>query len=530
MHHALRRLLTGTAAALMAVAAVAVPGTPALAADPAVRLHFPDLAVVAPQPKAAPLFAWITVPGRPGDAVAPVAKMTVRVDTADVADLATVTVHGDFEFDEGRECAPSGAVLTCTLTGPFELTAGANLVPLVAVRVAAKAGAAQDAAGKLAFSVRLDDAPAVDFTSTVTIGEGVDLAGVVNTPRTVAPGSNVDAGVRVTNAGGKPVKGAVLVLLGWGPGLYTTSFGNCRYGILITCTFDAELATGTSYELATPFRLKIPADAAAGSRASMVGGWYTPSDFQELLGVLPGSTDDILGPKGTGAAARLRAVPAREAARQAAASQVDTKPDNNVLVDEFVVGGSRRPDLAAVGATVAGDPGDKVRTRLGFTNRGPGTLYYWTFDNTDPGTRIVVPAGVEAVGVDERCYPDSPEDEDESDTNTGAAQYVCELDEGRTKAKASILYDFTFQLRAEPSTEAGRVIINEDPDGDRVAMDRDRSNDTAQITVKISGGSGGGLPTTGANAGLLGAGGAALLLAGAAGLLLVRRRRLRFTA
>ena len=35
---------------------------------------------------------------------------------------------------------------------------------------------------------------------------------------------------------------------------------------------------------------------------------------------------------------------------------------------------------------------------------------------------------------------------------------------------------------------------------------------------------------TGANAGLIGAGGALLLLAGAVGLLLVRRRRVRFTA
>jgi hypothetical protein len=65
MRRALHRLLTGSAAALTAVAALAVPGTPALAADPAVRLHFPDIAVAGSVPKATPLFAWIDVPDGP---------------------------------------------------------------------------------------------------------------------------------------------------------------------------------------------------------------------------------------------------------------------------------------------------------------------------------------------------------------------------------------------------------------------------------------------------------------------------------
>jgi len=530
MHRALHRLLTGSAAALMAAAAVALPGTPALAADPAVRLHFPDISVVAPAPKVTALYAWITVPDNAGAVPAPIAKMTVRVDTADVADIATVTSLADLEFGEEQTCATSGAVLTCTLDGPFDLAPGTNLVPLIALQVAAKAGAAQDADGKLEFSARLDDAPAVTTTSTVTIGEGVDLAGVISTPRTVAPGANVDAGLRVSNAGAKPVKSVVLILLGLDPSLSKDSFGNCRYGLLTLCTFDDELATGTTYELSTPMRLKIPADAAAGSRAQLIGAWYTPSDFKELIDIAPDLDEDVFGPKGTGAAVRLRPVPAAGAEQRAAANQVDTKPENNALISEFVVSGSRRPDLAAVGATVTGDPGDKVRTRVGFTNNGPGTLYHSAFVNTDPGTHILVPAGVQAVGVDERCFPMEFGDGAEPEDLTGASEYLCMLAGGTTKAKASTLFDFTFQVREQPSTEAGRVTINEEFFVDESPIDRNGSNDTAKIAVKISGGSGGGLPTTGANAGLLGGGGAALLLAGAVGLLLVRRRRVRFTA
>ncbi|RSM47974.1 hypothetical protein DMB66_47220 [Actinoplanes sp. ATCC 53533] len=534
MHRALHRLLTGSAAALMAAAAVAVPGTPALAADPAVRLYFPDISVVAPAPKVSPLYAWITVPDKAGDVPAPIGKMTVRVDTADVADIVTVTSVGDFENGEEQSCATSGAVITCTFTGPSELEPGINLVPLVALQVAAKAGVAQDADGKLEFSVRLDDAPAVTTSSTVTIGEGVDLAAVLGTPRTVAPGANVDAAPRVSNAGTKPVKSVVLILVGLDPSLSKDSFSNCRYGFLTLCTFDDELATGTTYELSAPMRLKIPADAAAGSSAEVFSSWHTPSDFKELIGIVSELNDEVFGPKGTGAPVRLRPVPASGAAKRAAANQVDTKPENNALISEFVVGGSRRPDMAAVGATITGDVGDKVRTRVGFTNNGPGTLYHSTFTNTDPGTHIRVPAGVKAVGVDERCFPLSSDEEfepeDSAEDLTGASEYLCLLTGGTTKPKASALFDFTFQVREKPSAAAGRVTINENAFVDEDPIDRDGGNDTAKIAVELSGGSGGGLAVTGANAGLLGAGGAVLLLAGAIGLLLVRRRRVRFTA
>jgi LPXTG-motif cell wall-anchored protein len=534
MHRALHRLLAGSAAALLAAAVVALPGTPAMAAAPAVTLHFPDTTVAGPLPKVVPLFAWIDVPGKPGELSDPVAELTVSVDTADVDDIATVTATDEFELGEGQNCARTGSVITCTLPGPFEFEAGVSLVPLLVLEVTGKAGAAQDAEGKLAFSVRLAGAPAVTTEATIAIGEGVDLAGVISTPRTVAPGASVDTGLRVANSGTTAVKKAVLVVAGWDPSLSEgAGFSNCRYGFLTVCTFDDLLAVGTTYELSTPLRLKIPADAAAGSRASALGGWYTPGDFRELLGTAPELDEDFLGPKGTGEPVGLRPVPAKAAALRAAAGQVDTDPTNNVMISEFVVGGSRRPDMAAIGATITGDPGDKVDTRLGFVNNGPGTLYHWTFENTDPGTRIVVPAGVRAVVVDERCFPlVFPDGDPEGfpEDLTGASEYLCMLEEGVTKAKASNLFDFTFQVREDPSAAAGQVVINDELIVEDVPLDRDASNDSAQIVVAFGGGQGGGLPVTGANAGLLGAGGAVLLLAGAAGLLLVRRRRVRFTA
>ena len=536
MHRALHRWLTGSAAALMAAVTVALPGSPARAAEPTAGLYFPDLAVVGQAPKASPVFLAIDVPG-PAPVVLP--GITVTVDTTGTRGVATVkSLDDDFEPGDWRVCRTAGAVITCTLTGPVGLDPGANLLPVLALEVTAKAGAAQDAEGRIAFSVRIGDGAPVSATSTVSIGEGVDLAGVINTPVTVRAGTDVDAGVRVSNAGEAVVKGAVLTLAGWDPDLSEDAgFSNCTYGLLTFCTFDDDLTPGQTYELSTPMRLKIPADAAGGSRASAVGAWYTPSDLEELLSVVPGIDEELIGPRGTGPAVRLRPVPAKKAALRAAGNQVDTNPDNNVLVSEFVVSGTH-PDLAAVGATVSGEPGDKVSAGLGFRNNGPGTLYHWTFDNTDPATHVVVPAGLKAVAADDRCWPLGPGDEDSETVDLpedalGAPEYLCLLDEGTTKAKASTLFDFTFQVRDDPSSAAGRVTIGEDIFGEAEALDREPGNNTAKIVVKVpggSGGSGGGLPVTGANAGLLGGGGALLLVAGVLGLLAVRRRRVRFTA
>ena len=294
MRRALHRLLTGTAAALLATATVALPGSPALAADPSLRLHFPDIAVAGSLPKASPLFAWIDVPGKPGTPVL-LGDLTVRVDTAGVQDIAAVTVLDEFELDEDQLCKKSGTVFTCTFPGPSEFEAGVELLPLIALEVIAKPGAAQDAEGKLAFSAQLGNGPAVSSTSKVSIGEGVDLAGVISAPKRVLPGDDVDAGLVVANAGENKVKGVVLAMSGWDPTLTDgPGFSNCRYGAVIICTFADELAPGTTYELARPIRLKIPADAASGSRASALGAWYTPSDFQELVSIA-GELDEARG-------------------------------------------------------------------------------------------------------------------------------------------------------------------------------------------------------------------------------------------
>jgi LPXTG-motif cell wall-anchored protein len=499
-------------------------------------VHFPDISVVDKAAKTSLVYVWIDVPGTNP---ATVDKVTVSVDTADVDDIAEVKPYDDFEdFSEFGEpgdgpCGKAGTVITCKIEEPIDLDAGTQLLVPLALTVTAKPGAAEGADGTLDFTARLDDGPTVTSHSTVAIGQGVDLAGAITKPITVAPGASAAADLRVSNSGTRPVKGVVLVMEGWNPGLNDgETFSNCTYGLLTICHFDDELATATTYVLSKPMRLKMPADAAAGSRATMLGGWYTTSDFKELLDVGMDLGDEIIGKKGTGGPVGLSAASAGKSAR--AVNQVDTNLDNDILSGEFVVGGDRRADMAAVGATVSGAPGDEVETKLGFVNNGPGTLYYELFDNTDALSHVTVPAGLRATKVDDQCLPIAfPADTDYDDLDeslAGASEYLCFTEKGKTEAAASSLFDFTFEVAENGSERAGKVEINDlRPEQD--VIDSNPGNDTAKITVKLSGGGiGGGLPVTGANAGLIGAAGLVLLLAGALGLMLVRRRRVRFTA
>ena len=523
MRRAPHRLLAAAAAALIGMA-VAAPAVPASAAAPELSVHFPDLAVAAGAPgKVAAVMAWVEAPG-----ARKISTITLSADLADLAGIATVAASEDLEVAGDTSCDRAGDTLTCELTGAFLLDGDTRLLPLAVLQVTAARAAVTGATGDLAFTVRADDGPAARSTATVRIGEGVDLAGVDTAPLTLAPGATGSADLRVANHGAAPVDGVVLAMLGWDERLLAgDGFGNCTYGLLTVCTFTDELAPGATYGLSAPVRLRMPADAATGSSATAIGAWYTPADFAELIGALPGEPgEEVLGRPGTGPAVRLTEV----AGASARAAQVDTNPENNLTISEVTVRGGERTDLAAVGATVTGAPGTTVPARVGFVNRGPGTLYHLSFENTDPATRVTVPAGLEAVEVDDRCMPLGGFDDERA-----PEQYLCGTFQDATKAKTSVLFDFTFEIGTAAGKRAGTVAINEEEFTGGPGIDRDPRNDTAAITVAAAagsggGGAGGGLPVTGANGTLLGAAGVVLLLAGAAGVLVARRRRVRFTA
>lgn len=538
MPRTLHRLLAGSAAALAALAGTALPASAAPTRDVSLDLILPDITIAADSAgKTGVVMAVVDVPAGTGGAPAPIRGILLSVDTAGVAALASVTPVRDTILSPDQSCRTAGTVLTCTLPGPFTFEdTGPVLLPLMALQVTAKPGVAAGATGTLALTAQAGDGPAAKARSTVRIGEGVDLAAVETKPTTAAAGTRTAVDQRVANVGQRPVNGTVLVTFGLPAELLDgAGFSNCTYGFLTVCTFTDPVAPGRTYALSEPIRLKIPADAAAGSSATSLSNWLTTDEWQEALAELPADGRDLLGKPGTGAATRLRAV----GAGPARAPQVDVEPSNNAAVNQVIVGGGRKTDMAAVGATLTGAPGGRVPARVGFVNNGPGTLYQWHFDNVDPSTHVTVPAGLKAVEVDEACLPYSADEDEESSDDadvTGAAQYLCFPDSDSTKAGARELFDFTFALGAKAGNAVGSVAINQDdlPTADRI--DRNARNDAAKIAVTVTGPAaaggtgGGGLAVTGANTALVAGAGALLVLAGAIGVLLFRRRRVRFTA
>lgn len=81
-------------------------------------------------------------------------------------------------------------------------------------------------------------------------------------------------------------------------------------------------------------------------------------------------------------------------------------------------------------------------------------------------------------------------------------------------------FDFPFRVEiVDTAAAAGSIVV------DGGVQDPDTANNTAEITIGTGGG-GGGLPVTGARAGLVAGVGALLVAAGAVAVVLMRRRRI----
>jgi hypothetical protein len=521
MPRTLFRLLAGSAAGFVALATAAVPAH-AAAGDITATPFFPDVTISANgTPKGGPMTAVLSAPDGTPTAID---KIRITVDLAGAQALLTAATPSAEEPFEGLECTTSGTRITCIQTGEISVEHLA-FAGITWLDLSARKGAAVGASGTLSFEAQADDGPVGRSTSTVTIGEDVDLAAVKPEPLTVAPGTVQPLDLRVSNVGGAPVAGAVLVLSGLGGLSAGDGFSTCTYGSITVCSFDETLATGTAYRTSAPWPVTVPKDAAAGSRARGTARWLTVTEWQEYLAHLQRHGDENgnrvdLGRPGTGPDLHLTAVPA--AAR---GPQVDDTPGNARVPVEVVVGGSATADLAAIGATVTGAVGDRVEIQLGAVNDGPATLYPEVLFNNQVATVVVVPSGLKAVQIDDRCRASTSQDEEAA---PGAPEYVCAPSEPTVPTGTELHYDFTFEIRQGATDEAGQVVVN-DPDRNLdTPFDKNADNDRSAITVSVSGG--GTLPITGVNVGLIAGGGALLLAVGAAGVLAVRRRRVRFTA
>ncbi|MEV2237486.1 cell wall anchor protein [Micromonospora sp. NPDC049891] len=445
-----------------------------------------------------------------------VGTYTVRVDRSAVLAFADVD-----QGDDPDVCTASGAVLNCAVT--IDSDWGSELFSL-AVRAAADAQPGQQ--GELVFTVTTPDGSTGTYRSTVTVGEGVDLAAEPKLALDSSLGGRVEVPLTVLNRGPKTARGLVLYLSGSYGFTPSKRYANCEYSDLdlddssFACTFDNSLEPGESLRVDPTFGGTVPADSWAPNLHLSNAVWFTPADWAAFRPGL-GSTGP-LGPKGDDEALTL--VPLDDTQARAL-GQTDTNPHDNETRITLTVDGDQRGDVAAEGTTVTGAVGETVAMRVGYLNNGPASAGPNGQQGLNVEAIVTLPANVTAVTAPQSCVD---QDEDEwRPGKPGARVYVC-LARG-TISRGERL-SFEFDVRIDRAGGKGGTVRLHTFNGDGPVKDLNPANDTAKIQLEISGGGGGGgsLPITGASTGLIAGFGLVLIVAGALGYLLARRGRIRF--
>jgi hypothetical protein len=430
-------------------------------------------------------------------------QVVVTLDASAVPAALTITPPG---ADQG--CSTTGAVTRCLLAG-----LGHYEVHAYTFGVAATAGAPAAAEGAMVVSAAADNAPArlTARIGLVLAAADVDLvlAPVVSTPTgswSLDPGESVDLPVRLRNDGGVAARGVVVrVDTGLGdPSLdmiqLVAAYGNCTVDAAmqhVSCAFDTVVGPGETFTIdpATPLRARI--SEAAPGRNSYGGG----------------VTVNAAGaPSAKSAGRTARLIPVR-AGRAADLNSYDNNQPFSIRVE-----GLRPAEGSAIGASVTGDIGDTKTVVVGFHNDGPAAVA--AREGNGGNALVRLPAGLKVTRVCDGCWPASDANWPEPKDLRGL-EYRCYTG-GFILPGTTAWCWFDVTIVGRPGRPGSVRIYSGD-------QDRNSANDVAPIVLVGpgggNGGSGGGLPITGAPAGITAGIGAMLLVVGVAAVLLTHRRR-----
>ncbi|MGC4894443.1 LPXTG cell wall anchor domain-containing protein [Micromonospora sp. DT31] len=456
--------------------------------------------------------------------------VTVRYDLTGLAGKVTL---GE-EEETGIDCtSPAANVLVCSSPWELELDEW-GLAGIFPVQIKATGKAEDGDAGTLKVTLSATGFDGVSHEAKVRVGEGVDLAAGPEATVSAAPGKNFTAPLKVTNAGGTTAKGASVIFYN-DYGLNATKhYSNCTYvgDELRTCRFDEELPAGSTFGATLPYALGT--DTLAPSYKYGQTLWMTPAEFEDYTNYL-GNYDVTIGKPGTDGKLTLAEATGRVAARGA---QADKRPENNGMLLQVKVTGTNSTDLEALGATVSGPVGAKVKATVGLRNNGPATLDYSHAGSSVTYLAFDVPKGTTTTAVPENCSPVKGDEWGEPG-QAGGRHYRCYFD-SFLKAGATVTLDFGLKIDKVIANDTGLVKINVPCECDGgFYRDVKPANDTAKVVVNAApgggdggqgGGDGGTLPITGSSTALIAGIGAVLLAAGGVGYVLTRRRRTRFVA
>ncbi|WP_157408204.1 DUF11 domain-containing protein [Actinoplanes sp. N902-109] len=338
--------------------------------------------------------------------------------------------------------------------------------------------------------------------TVITAKSGIDLELDKLDDLKLAPGKSATVPIVIHNSGNKAADGVGVVLAGMPYIDFPAKYTNCEavadlYGVV--CTFDkTTIEPGQMVTLAdtTPLTVKVAADAP-GPSVYFAGAFALAlndiDDWNDL------GDDESSAKRADATELKLEPVMRAQAVNENELNEWDN-------ARTFFITVPKNPaDSVAIGGSFAGAIGDSRTVKVGYRNDGPadtmGPLEGWvtTVD-------VKLPKGVEVTDTDANCI------------RTGDREYVCVSVDNLGKGEKAV---FSFTATIKDDSGPGSVTV------DGGEQDPKASNDSAKLTVKpATGGAGGGLPVTGAPAGLIMGGGAVLLLAGAIALWTARRRRI----
>jgi hypothetical protein len=397
-------------------------------------------------------------------------QATLTLDATGLTGVATlVTAH-----TAAGTCATQGPIATCQLPAGVYYRSGAANAYLRGAPVATPGQS-----GTLKVTLADSGAAPVTTTSTVTIGERVDLdnAGWVEWSAEAPLGGHFTENAAVRNKGSNIINGVTLWLKASYAYGQDKEYSNCRYrGVTdMFCTFDTPLQPGYVYQLSEPLSFTVPLDATQPVWGPMGNGiftWNTPADaIQDSNGIDP--TTFRPGQGTTLGLVPMSQTPTSPPAPQSTTPQTD--PDRNDQEEgvDLRISNPNGYDLVGVGAAVSGARGSTVTARLGVTNAGPGA-----FDRATQSV-VTIPPGATAVSVPLPCYANIPgTDLKANQAKPGAQQYVCFTPDTVFAVGSTYSWDFGLRIDTYISDATGRVEANGE-----ASTDLDATDDAAAIVV-----------------------------------------------
>ncbi|PMR61790.1 peptidase [Verrucosispora sp. ts21] len=462
--------------------------------------------------------------------------VTVTIDLSKLADAVVATAP-----DWVDNCKLADKKITCNVG---VLLAG-QVDTLYPVSLASRQGAKSGDAGSVSVTIASaeEDANPDDNTTTfpvTVVASGPDLvaaaADLNDKSDRVGPGDTVPLYSGVFNEGDTAATDFTFTVSLTTGATFVERYSDCTYADYypddvgapyvygpseVTCVLPLTLEPGEGLMLFDDETGESIFNVTFGRNLSGPGEHY--GYVSVALAGESRAAKKVEGSKGTGpsfaAAVKAMQVKAADAkvARQSTAQWELDESDN--YADFRFWSKKNTIDVAVTAPAVKGAVGETVDLTYEVVNHGPS-------DGGGPGVLITAPSGTVLLPA-EWCYTDGEPGGTLPESKKLRCNFESEfpsIASGRGRIKATV----QLKIKSTPGTD-GTIVV----DGAMYSTESKPENNTARIVIDTGdgdGGSGGGLPVTGAPAAAVAGVGAAVLALGAVLFVMFRRRRVAFQA